>query len=167
MRKCFQNNAKTTSKINDKSMKFQNLRFLPNEPKTKPKCEPKRPKWSQKRAIGSQKVAERVTKGAEKGATSSHKGAKGRAKCIQHLMFGKHLQKYANRRDPTTFFGRHFRSYFPSKILKNNTSGAQSRKKDQLNIYAKIDAEGGAAEQSTSCWRAVVLQKGELPKTGQ
>ena len=28
MRKCFQNDAKTTSKINDKSMKFRNLRFL-------------------------------------------------------------------------------------------------------------------------------------------
>ena len=28
MRNCFQNDAKTTSKINDKSMKFRNLRFL-------------------------------------------------------------------------------------------------------------------------------------------
>ena len=28
MRKCFQNDAKMRSKINDKSMKFQNLRFL-------------------------------------------------------------------------------------------------------------------------------------------
>ena len=28
MRKCFQNDAKTRSKIDDKSMKFQNLRFL-------------------------------------------------------------------------------------------------------------------------------------------
>ena len=28
MRKCFQNDAKTKSKINGKSMKFQNLRFL-------------------------------------------------------------------------------------------------------------------------------------------
>ena len=28
MRKCFQNDAKTRSKIHDKSMNFQNLRFL-------------------------------------------------------------------------------------------------------------------------------------------
>ena len=28
MRKCFQNDAKTRSKIDDKSMNFQNLRFL-------------------------------------------------------------------------------------------------------------------------------------------
>ena len=28
MRKCFQNDAKTMSKIHDKSMNFQNLRFL-------------------------------------------------------------------------------------------------------------------------------------------
>ena len=28
MRKCFQNDVKTRSKIDDKSMKFQNLRFL-------------------------------------------------------------------------------------------------------------------------------------------
>ena len=28
MRKCFQNDAKTRSKINDKSVNYQNLRFL-------------------------------------------------------------------------------------------------------------------------------------------
>ena len=34
-----------------------------------------------------------ASEGAEKGTTSSHKGAKGRAKCIQHLTFGKHNLK--------------------------------------------------------------------------